>query len=242
MSVYRLIFELDTVEEAEAMVKKIGVTEPLVSRRLQNGSRIFTAMQGNMTFMCRPDDGQWYWVNDDVMSLSSPTNLPPDEETCKQIAVKEVERLGINKPEDISITLLGGDAITFGAPGGVQQTYMKNRQIALSRKLDGYVVIGPSMRTTVYVCGMNGQIGGVDSTMRKAVKAGSYQTKTEKEAIEDAKAGRGTINLHAEVKNPTVNKIVLMYYADPAKPENEYIQPVYCLTGPNLCIYVPAIK
>ncbi|MBU4240663.1 MAG: hypothetical protein KKE43_04095, partial [Actinobacteria bacterium] len=78
--------------------------------------------------------------------------------------------------------------------------------------------------------------------MRNVVPDGEYDSKSVEEAIKDAQSGKGTMNLYSDIENPEVTRVELIYYADPAEMENKYLIPAYSLTGPDTCIYVPAIK
>lgn len=166
-------------------------------------------------------------------------NLPTTDE-CRSIALETLENLGL-LPDDAFVAGTGGILTSTGPQGEPGRVYFDHRDVMISRRAGGYPIAGPGMEIVVSL-GTNGELVGIDSMMRELVPYKGYKVKSVEQAVKDAEKGSGTMNLHPEVEDPEVTKVEIIYYADPAKPENKYLQPVYCFTGPETCIYVPAIK
>ncbi|MCG2794337.1 MAG: hypothetical protein L6427_00395 [Actinomycetia bacterium] len=244
MTVYCLEPIVKTEEEIHELAAKFGITDIERSHK-EIDSREYDSYQGMkgdrietcLAFGYDVIDENFNFENHAKYGRENP-NLPTKDES-RGIALDTLESLGL-LPDEAYVSGTGGEQ-TETIRDGEWVKFFDHRNVIISRKLDGHYVIGPGMRIKVSL-GTNGELIGLDSTMRNPVPHKEFKTKSIEDAIRDAKKGKNTMNLHPEVKDPEVTKVEILFYADPAKPENKYLQPVYCLTGPETCIYVPAIK
>lgn len=164
----------------------------------------------------------------------------PSREDSPRIAADALKRIGLY-PEEAYHSGFVRDLVSYSDGKGQWTRHEPIRHVEFSRKLDGFPVVGPGMRILVSL-GTDGELIGISSTIRKLVPYREYRTKSMEEALSDAQKGKNTMNLSPDTTNPRVNRVELLYYADPADEESRFLQPVFALTGPGASIYVPAIK
>lgn len=246
LKVYRLEFPYKSKRDFEELAGKFGMSGVAEETEYPSGGTLITILDGDLELHCEPDDGKFnFVVKSKYESGSTPDNphptppeLPPEEE-LGEIAIQRMKEVGLLPPEVI-VTGTGGNRVQ-SEKDGVPYDYWRYRIVYLSRKLDGYRVVGPGMEQRVYLW-TGGELIAVFSSYREPVPVGEYRAKSIEEATAEAEEGKGAMNLHADVEDPLVNTVEILYYADPATPENKILQPVYCFSGPETCIYVPAIK
>lgn len=245
MRTYNLKFPPDSTEKMQEMASRFGLTGQLQvyekpvheNDALPIDSIDYYIAENGLHFHCYPRDGHWEFYSDNHgIEKAGPV---PSAEEAEQIAVEKLSELGLLPPEYI-ITGVGGlyeeterDGKTIG--------FYTDREVTFSRKIDGYQArcTGFELRISL---GENGEVTKLASSLRDPVPAGEYAMKSVEEAIDDAQNGRGTMNLHVDVKDPYVTSIQIIYYTDPAGGGSPFMQPVFLLSGPETCIYVPAIK
>jgi len=244
MTVYCLEPIVKTEEEIQELAAKFGVTDIERSHKEISSKEYdsYQGMKGDKIESCLAfgydlTDGSFNFQNHAKYGKENP-DLPTKDES-RGIALETLENLGL-LPDEAYVSGTGGQERETIRDGEWVKFFL-HRDVIISRKLDGCYIIGPGMRIKVSL-GTNGELIGLDSTVRNPVPYKEYKTKSAEDALRDAQNGKKTMNLHPEVEDPEVTKVEILYYADPAKPENKYLQPVYCFTGPQTCIYVPAIK
>lgn len=242
VNVYRFEPIADSEREIEEFAARFGIPEITREVGKSDGGVFYIGSVGDrietsLSFFYGVSDGHLNYQDHAKLRKENP-NLPSDDE-IEGIALRTLERLGL-LPDEAYVSGTGGlEEATFR--DGQPVKYWRYRNVVVSRKVDGFYIIGPGMEVKVSL-GTDGELVKLDSMMRELVPFREYPAKSLEEAIVDAQKGRETMNLYPEVVNPVVKKAEILYYADPAKPENKYLQPVYALTGPETCIYVPAIK
>ena len=235
VSVYEYKGVASSFEEIEEIARKLGVSDKL--KPDSNIEDLYSASNGMISFDYHSDDPSYIWRDKAKYGMENP-DLPTKEES-RVIATRVLRELGL-LPDEAYVCATGGVEEETERDGENVKFFLY-RDVIFSRKLDGYYVIGPGMRIKVSL-GTNGELIGLDSTIRNLVPYKEYETKSIEDALRDAQRGKNTMNLHPEVEDPEVTKVEILYYADPASPENKFLQPVYCFSGPETCIYVPAIK
>ncbi|MFH1149267.1 MAG: hypothetical protein V1748_02205 [Actinomycetota bacterium] len=250
LTVYRFEQIADGAAEIQMLARKFGINHEIQRDEIklkgsfqyedydsyyaiegdQNFGRIFHYYYNNGNYQ--------FWIGSKY-GQENP-DLPSVEESGR-IAMSTLEELGL-LPHEAYVSMIGGpQRETLHHDDGQVTKIRLQRDVEISRKADGRPIVGPGMRIMVSL-GTDGELIGVDSTMRNLVPYKKFEVKSLKEAIEDAEKGNNTMNLHPDVENPEVSRVELIYYADPSKTTNQFLQPVYCLSGPETCIYVPAIK
>ncbi|MBU1671061.1 MAG: hypothetical protein KKF41_04155 [Actinobacteria bacterium] len=251
LTVYRLEQIAKNRKEIEELAKEFDLVQPIKLDELGAGSRSsgveheefdnYYAREGDPNigrifhYYFRTGNYE-FWIGSKYGEENP--DLPTVEE-AGALAMHALEERGLLPDEAFVSTIGGPQAETI-----IDDQYRKfllQRDVEISREVDGRTIVGPGMRIMVSL-GTDGELIGVDSTMRNLVPYKKFEVKSLEEAIEDAEKGNDTMNLHPDVENPEVSRVELIYYADPSKTTNQFLQPVYCLSGPETCIYVPAIK
>jgi hypothetical protein len=231
MTVYELKPIASGKKEIERIARALGVNAPL---EYKTGGKVraaaYEARDGIQTYWYEIDGRGFGYDKKGTFGVFL-TNLPDDEAT-KRIALEQLEKRGL-LPEEAFVSGVGG------IRSARKDVYL-NRLAEISRRIGGFNITGPGMQISVYL-GSNGELIGLDSTMKKLVPFEKFRVKTVEEALQDAKRGNNTVNLHSEVKDPTITKLNIAYYADPAGAKSKFLQPVYVFRGPDTCIYVPMI-
>ncbi|MBU1670275.1 MAG: hypothetical protein KJ993_04180 [Actinobacteria bacterium] len=232
LNVYEYVRAIETEEQFRSMAAKFGV-----QGIMEKSGNFYVIHDGDKKFR--------YWFTEERVMYSDeevqrrPTEKPdiPSQEQCRTIAWNLMEKMGLLPPEAEII----GEATDGGSlrAKGLDDVIFE-RSVEIGRRLDGYPIRGPGMEMWVSL-GDKGELASFDSSIRPLKLFGTYKVKSVEEALEDARKGNGTMNLDPDIPNPTVNKISIMYYADPSDPENRLLQPVYSIVG-QCCIYVPATK
>ena len=242
LNVYKLEQIAKNRKEIQELAGKFGITEELKLRKFGDGKPddydSYAIRQGDLGFKYFIHTGMIDFKNRSKYGQENP-DIPSKDE-CIPIATEHLKRLGL-LPEEAYISGTGGGQIREAERDGKPVAFYLHRTITFSRKIDGREIKGPGMFIDVSL-GTAGELVGILSTMRNVVPDREYESKSVEEAIKDAQRGKGTMNLYSDIENPEVTRVELIYYADPAEKENKYLIPVYSLTGPDTCIYVPAIK
>lgn len=236
MNVYECSFPLDTPEKVKEMAARFGLNGEV---EVMSGSSpsFYRVRQGEQLFVADLEMERFYYSDQSVGKIPPPTPpVIPTEEEAKEMARRDLERLGL-MPPDAFVAGIGGESA-----GNKDYTAPSSIEVIFSRRLDGYEVHGPGMAIRVEY-GDGKKLKSVRSSMRDLKLVGSYKVISVDEALKRAEAGKETINLYSNVKNPTVTSVIVLYYADNVSSNNhyKYLKPMYGFTGPDACIYVPMI-
>ncbi len=237
VNVYRLRFPLTTVPKMEECARKFGIDTSMQFYVQITGSKKYFAVKDELRFDCDPPCQEYRFRDKAFEGLAKVTY---SDQEIAGIALEKLFALGLLPEDGGQVTKVGGERV-WRTEDGQEVSYYVSRRATVSRTLDGGIVIGPGMELTA-TFGEGGKLVELHSTMREPVIAGKYPVKSVEEAVRDAQEGKGTMNLHPEVQNPVVSLVKLIYYADPANDTNDILQPVYMLSGPDTCIYIPAVR
>ncbi|MFH1150236.1 MAG: hypothetical protein V1748_07165 [Actinomycetota bacterium] len=232
LNVYEYVRAIETEEQFRGIAAKFGA-EGIMEK---NGD-FYMMGEGDLKFSYETDSERIEFTDERL--LRHPGDVPdvPSQEQCKKIAWNLMEQMGL-LPQEAEIIGEATDGGSISAKG--LDDVIFSRSVEIGRKLDGYPIRGPGMEMWVELAD-KGELASFDSNIRPLKLYGTYKVKSVEEALEDARKGNGTMNLDPDIPNPIVNRISIMYYADPSDPENRLLQPVYSIVG-QCCIYVPAIK
>lgn len=237
LELYEMKPLLHTTEGARSLAKKLGISSDVIKDGNTNKDQYdYSLRDGERGLSYNSRTGEFAFHDFEYFGNKN-VGLPSESESV-EIAEANLKDLGL-MPLEAYVVSTGGIEEQQDVKGVISK-YLIQREVQFSTRASNYKVVGPGM-TILVALGTNGKLIGIISTMKKLVEYKKYSVKTLDEAKRDAEKGKGTMNLHPEVKNPKVTKIELLYYADP-KRNSRYLQPVYCYSGPDTCIYVPALK
>lgn len=241
ITVYEYEPLLKDEKEIQEFAARLGITAELEfydKDKEYDNLDVYSVRQGDLGISYYSNTGEILFRNHALHGRELP-GIPSKEES-KAFALQVINELGLF-PDGCNIVGTGGEIRIRGNDDGSQTSTYIDRDVAFSPKLDGIKIIGRGMELRVTI-GTMGEFTGLTGPLRNIKPYKEYKVKSIDEAARDAQDGNNTMNLYSDVKDPEVTEVKLLYYADPAEPENKYLQPVYALTGPDTCIYVPAIK
>jgi hypothetical protein len=188
-----------------------------------------------------PEQDQLSYLDNEASRI--PTQVPhvPSLAVCEQIATTYAKRMGLLPPGAHAIAQSEETGTLRKLTGNQDHVFKRTIVFGEDSKVNGYIVRGSGMQLRIAI-GDKGAVCSMEDNLRSLETFGTYPLKPIDQALAEAQAGKDTVNLQANVENPTVNAVDIFYYCDTSDRTHGLLMPVYAFMSDNCCIYVPAVN
>jgi hypothetical protein len=196
---------------------------------------------GTRSLTYDPNLDQLVYIDDNATKY--PTHIPnvPSVSRCKQIAMNIASEKGL-LPTGARVVATSEETGTIShLTGNEEHLISRTVVVAQDFKISGYQVRGTGMQMRLTL-GDGGVLCYLIDSLRPLKVYGTYPLKPIDQALAEAQAGKDTVNLQANIENPTVNAVDIFYYCDTSDRTHGLLMPVYAFMSDNCCIYVPAVN